>query len=248
MWNNISTTTISMTLVLALLGCDQIVKGTDGKGNNTKAIKAPLEGMDNGALHKTSAATYYTFGIGSGLTNVDLNQALLPSGFMNKYLVGGIWKPVIPSPGGTFIEATYSSRLAGTPENMWVSNAGWLQSGTVLDNEQIEQHYNIINAAPYTGSPSSRAWAISFDYAINTEADFDYFWVNSTGLFPACNSPGIVREKISGLNKTGRISFTIEKGCSNPWLGLYYIKDGSVTVANEYVRIKNLSISTTGPL
>ena len=251
---------LMLPAVLALANCNQtepVKSGSELAGGSNKAplafdestILRPPGNLTNPMALGKTASTYYQFSIGNGLTNSDLNQTCIAGVpvWPNKcgiptYYNGSQWVPLIPSPGGSFFEATYSDRLAGIPDSMWFSSGNWLKAAAILDNEQVEQHYIVTNTAPYTRTNHSEKWMISLDYSVNSEANYDYLWINSTADYPSCNNPGVVRAKIAGAQKSGHVSFIVSEGCPTVWLGIYFIKDGSVTVANEAAQIQNLLI------
>lgn len=174
-------------------------------------------------------ATYYTFGIGSGISSNDLTFLQKP---------GGLGVDInFTAAGNSFLEATYSSRLANAPEKLWAPNGVWMQAAAMLDSEQTEIHFNWQMTPGY--------YQVDLDWAVNSELNYDYLWINSTSS-ANCNSPGIVHRKVSGTNQSGSASFQIPGDCGRGWVGIYYIKDGSVTASGEYARIKNVRIQRLG--
>lgn len=169
-----------------------------------------------------SAPAYYTYSNGNGIGNADFNLAYNPIW----------WGPEYNTQVNSFIEATYSSRLSSRPEDLWIPNGGWLQSGLLRDNEQAEQHFIWIRGA----------CRIEVDYEVSSEENYDYLWICSTASDGSCNNPGVVRKKVSG-QQSGRVTFTIDKSnCSFLWLGIYYIKDSSVSKYGDYARIKKVTV------
>jgi hypothetical protein len=202
---------------------------------DTNSILTPkFKPLDLGTpqvLRKTSSATYYLYTIGSGISSADKNLARASSGYYGP-------EPVFNSTGNTFYEATYSSRLAADPENnLWVPDGTWLRSGSMTDNEQTEVHYYFDMSQGGSGFSS---YHVEVQYDISTEANYDWVYINSTS--PSnCNSPGMIRKQISGT-QSGTVGFDIPRSCGMGWLGIYYIKDYSVSSNPDYVRIKNVRI------
>lgn len=254
--------------ILALANCNQTEPSRPESTHDAASGKPPLVFDESSiltppaeitgspsspkGLQKAAAGQYYTFGIGNGLTSADLNQACRPDapGFsycnLPKYVVGNTAYNLFPSAGGLYFQATYSARLAANPENMWVANGYWLQANQMLDNEQAEIHYYATNASPYSGTGPSD-WSIEVEYEINTELNYDYLWINGTTAGAGCNSPGSVHKKVSGTaSGTVIVVVPYSANCSSIWLGIYYIKDYSVTAPGEYVRVRRAKVSTTG--
>jgi hypothetical protein len=56
-----------------------------------------------------------------------------------------------------------------------------------------------------------------------------------------------VRTKLSG-EQAGKVSFDIPAGCPTMWLGIYYIKDYSVSGGGDFARIQNVRIFANIPV
>lgn len=145
-------------------------------------------------------------------------------------------------------EATYFSRVASNPALMWqpVSGQRAIQSMVLLDNEQVESHFFPERVPRYRKQwpYDQNGWydiQVELDYEVSSESGYDYLWVTSTASNSACNSPGVVRAMVSGIN-SGHVSFSIPGECENPWVGVYYIKDGSLSRNGDYGRVKNVNM------
>jgi hypothetical protein len=217
--------------LLVPLSDDQI-KVVAGERKVVGALEgARLSHLVGGGV-EVQSAPYYVFGIGNGITNADYLKARAQTGY------GGT-EPKFPP--HNFFEATYSSRLAGAPESLWTTNAEWLQTGGLLDNEQTEVHY-------YWQPTDYYDYHVDVEYQVSSEANYDYIWINSTSSdWRVCNSPGVVRTKQSG-EKSDTVSFDIPADCRTMWLGIYYIKDYSVAGGNDFARIKNVRIYAKMPV
>jgi hypothetical protein len=201
----------------------------------TSTVRRNQQPVDGLALQPRALpldlATYHVFGIGSGISGNDLTFLQKPGG-------AGI-DINFTAAGNSFLEATYSSRLASTPEKLWAPSGVWMQAAAMLDSEQTEIHFNWQMTPGY--------YQVDLDWAVNSELNYDYLWINSTS-FANCNKPGIVHHKVSGINQSGSASFQIPGDCGRGWVGIYYIKDGSVTAPGEYARIKNVRIQRLIPV
>jgi hypothetical protein len=204
--------------------------------------RVPTSGINNAPLAKT-ASTYYQYGIGWGISQADLDQDCKDGSncLLYKVNVNGVWKNIITAPYGNFIEATYSDRFSSNPENLWVANGDWEQSGILLDNEQTEQHFLVTDHV--WPNDNFSVYEVSMDYDVSSESGYDWLWINSTASNSSCNSPGVVRAKVSGtLTQTGHVYFQIPRSCGTIWVGVYYIKDGSVSSNGDWARIRHLMI------
>ena len=61
------------------------------------------------------------------------------------------------------------------------------------------------------------------------------------------NNPGVVRKRLSG-QQSGVAIFDIPGNCSAPWLGIYYIKDSSVSKYGDYAGKSGISTLNQTPL
>lgn len=256
-----------LAMMVAFAGCTNIEGVSDGHAENSPSSKPPLEFDESSilvppdiasirakfksrvaedqialkALPK-AASTHYTYGIGNGLSSADY-ELVYPSHSNSNTNCLKVF-PNNPSfvgcAGNNFLEATYSSRFNSYPEQLWVHNGNWLQSGDLNDNEQAEIHFtwDMTGGAP--------AYWVEVDYEVSSEANYDYLWINSTGIPGVCNNPGVVRRKVAG-QESGTVSFSIYRDCGTAWVGIYYIKDYSVSQYGDYGRIKNVRITSQWP-
>jgi hypothetical protein len=208
---------------------DQIKVVVGRKSAATVLEGKQLASLGDGKI-EVKSAPYYVFGIGNGISNSDYTNARAPDGYYGT-------EPKFPP--NNFFEATYSSRAAGAPENLWTTNGAWLQSGGLLDSEQTEVHY-------YWQHNDIWGYHVDVDYQVSSEANYDYLWINSTSSDGNCNNPGVVRKKVSG-EQSGKVSFDIPAFCPNMWLGVYYIKDSSWIGGGDFARIKNVRIYANIP-
>jgi hypothetical protein len=250
---------LMLPAILAFFNCNHI-ETTQPSGKTGDSNKPPLVFDESTILHPPgtampkalgkTASTYYSYSIGNGLTQADLNKACYASGgwpndcLLYPVWVNGVLKNIITAPYGAFSENTYSGNFSSNPENLWVSNGAWLQSGVLLDNEQAEQHYTVTDHTWPNNSFSQ--YHISLDYEVSSESNFDYLWINSTST-SSCNNPGQVHKYVSG-QQSGSVSFYVPRSCGTIWLGIYYIKDYSVSSNGDYARIKNLKIEPAYPV
>jgi hypothetical protein len=178
----------------------------------------------NPALAK-SAATYYTFPLSSPSTLDDYN-------YLCQLGCGNI---------NSVVEATYSGRFTAYPENLWYITHGLrLTAGPITDNEQTEIHFFIPTGTGTPGGFNTRY--VTLSYEVNTEANYDKVYINSTASNGSCNSPGVVRSVLSGYTQ-GTATFSVPGNCGQIWVGVYYIKDISLTAPGEVVNIRNFSVT-----
>jgi len=187
--------------------------------------RAPFPGPGGGPY----ASPYYTFTIGNGISGADLDLVQVPGGY----------GPDVDftAAGNAFVEATYSSRFNDDAEILWVPNGAWLQSGDLSDNEQAEVHFVWDMTAG--GGGFNRYW-VEMEYEVSSEENYDFLWINSTSD-SNCNSPGVVHERLAGQH-AGKVGFEIFSHCITGWVGVYFIKDYSVSRYGDYGRIKNVKI------
>jgi hypothetical protein len=241
---------MSFVSLLALAGCDRTDTGAGLTSENGKAGKPPLVfdaskllyppafAKETAVAAKTAAGTYYTYTIGGGLTSADKERARATIGFNGTEVL-------FPSAKSVFTEATYSWRLSRDPEkNLWVPEpAGtWLRTGAMHDTAQTEIHYQ------WKSAYETALYQVDIEFEVGSEQYYDFFWINSTGNYPACNNPGVTRKMISGV-ASGKVSFTLSGGCPDLWVGIYYVKDFTVSQNGDFARIKNVKIfnmATTG--
>lgn len=239
---------------LTLIGCNKVDNLTgDSTGNPETGKKAPLVfdessilrppaiGKSENAPSAKTASTYYTFWAPSQIDWSDCSYQM--AGTAGTYSCG-----TTSGYQTGHVEATYSSRVAANPSQIWqpVSGMKAIQNMVLLDNEQAESHLFPARVPRY-----SRTWPynqigwypirVDLDYEVSSESGWDYLWINSTASDNSCNSPGVVRAKVSGV-QSGHVSFTIPGECENPWVGVYYIKDGSLSHNGDYGRVKNVSM------
>lgn len=238
--------------VAALVNCNQPDTTGPDAGPSQASQKAPLKFDETPLLYPTiigkgkpalgkAASTYYTFWAPSQIDWSDCNYQKL--GMSGEYNCGTNYGYQI-----NHAEATYSSRVAANPALMWqpVSGIKGLQNMVLLDNEQAESHLFPTRVPQYSRQPpyNQIGWypiKVDLDYKVSSEANYDFLWINSTAANGSCNSPGVVHKMVSGID-SGHVSFTIPGECENPWIGIYYIKDYSVSSNGDYARIKNVSI------
>jgi hypothetical protein len=236
-------------MLMAIVGCEQaanVAAGPDQAANSSKpplvfdegSILYPMRNSQSyeKALAKT-AVTYYTYFIGSGISSSDY-QFLYPN-YASAVTSGGYY-PDFRAAGNAFVEATYSSRFNGAAEGMWAQNGVWLQTGTLYDNEQAEIHFQWTEAGDYD-------YSVQVDYEVSSESNYDYLWINGTTQGAGCNSPGSVYKKVSGV-ASGTAYFQVPRNCGMGWLGIYYIKDGSVSSNGDYARVKQVKIQKLIPV
>lgn len=186
--------------------------------------------VGRGVRAAAAGTQYRVFGIGSGISGADLGFVQKPG--------GSSFNVNFTAPGNSFTEATYSERVAANPEAMWAPNGVWLQSGSLLDSEQAEIHF-VWDMT--TGGGNFDRYRVELDYEVASEEGFDFLWINSTS--PGnCNSPGMVHKKVSGDVREKYLTFQIYRSCRTGWVGIYYIKDGSLARNGDYARIRNVKI------
>lgn len=248
--------------MLALVGCNtgEKVSGAPetGSAGNTAVSKPPLqfdestilyphvtatmklrtgEGPVQAAPLAKTAATAYRFFMGSQISEADYRKAYLFStpGFSCESYA----RPNFLCPGKVFTEATNSSRVAANPESTWTINGDWVQSGYLLDYEHAEMDFQ------WNMAGARWDYDINIEYEVSSETGYDYLYINSTASDGSCNSPGVIRKKVSG-QQSGSVSFRIPPACGMGWVGIYYIKDGSLRRFGDYARIKRVFIGLGG--
>jgi hypothetical protein len=256
---------VPLGMVLAFAGCGNLDGVTDGQAENAGSSKPPLEFDEASilvppdlnsirdrfrsrvtedqtapkALPK-AAANYYTFGMHTGMNTNDYQAVYNKFGNAHcpgdhDYRYPAFWY----CPQNTFIQATYSSRFTSNQDGMWlgigIPQGPGLQSAYLADNEQVEMHFT-------WDMRGMKDFQVTVKYEVGSEANYDYLWINSTGSSGTCNSPGVVRKKVSGV-EANTISFTIPSSCGTGWVGIYYIKDGSLSRNGDFVRIHNVEIA-----
>jgi hypothetical protein len=189
-----------------------------------------------GQVESALAGPYYTFGIGSGISSSDLLKVMdnSESYFVGPYAVAG----------NSYLQATYSERFTKYPEALWSQNLEWLRSAGLFDGEQTEQHWFVNTAAPMICGRTATTWSVRMDYEVSSEPSWDWLWINSTGS--KCGDAGVVHKRVSG-SEAGSVSFKLPAGCSAAWIGVYYIKDGSLAGGQDMGRVKNVSITPDIP-
>jgi hypothetical protein len=245
----ISGKTILIPAIMAFLNCNQgqqdPVSSVPGKGSSGKAplvideskllIAPDVKNHASAALGK-SASTYYTYVIGSGLNTGDLTYMMADSYQGEMYFIG----PNAIS--GTYhLQATYSSRFTAYPENLWTASSPYQVSAPLSDYEQVEQHWFVNTTTDASRQCGTlRQWAVTIDYKVSSEANYDWLYINSTGN--TCGDVGVIRKKVSGEDQ-GSVSFTLPANCPNAWVGAYYIKDGSLASGTDQGMIKNVRMA-----
>jgi len=256
---------LALPALMALVNCNQTENGSaaavSGPGSKPPLVfdesklvppdieairarqaKSATEETGIQPLAKSAAGSIgsYTFGIGTGVTSGDLAYEMV-DGSEGEGRFLGPYK----NPGNDWIEATNSSRFNLTqpngtwPEALWVPYSPWQNSGVLLDNESSEQHFFINTTTNANAWCRTRLpWQVDLDYKVSSESGWDMMWIKSTGT---CGDAGVVRLKISG-EQTGHLSFQLPDGCSNAWVGIYYIKDGSLARGSDRASIKNVAI------
>jgi hypothetical protein len=195
------------------------------------------EGRVQAAPLAKTAATYYQFFIGSQISEADYKKVYENSSL--GFTCASYARPIFLCPDKIFTEATYSSRLAAKPESTWNINGDWVQTGYLLDNEQAEMHFQ------WNMAGARWDYDIKVEYEVSSETGYDYLYINSTASDGSCNSPGVIRKKVSG-QQSGTVYFRIPPACGTGWLGIYYIKDGSLRSFGDYARIKKIFIGLGG--
>jgi hypothetical protein len=236
---------------LILVHCNQIEPTAASASKNAASNKAPLVfdesvllrppayNKDMGALAKTATTPYYVFSAPGQIDWSDCDAQVLD----------GEWN--YPCGSSPYLvhhtEATYSSRVAANPAAMWTAVPGMhaIQNRVLFDNEQAESH--LFPPPMLKAGGGLHNIIVDLDFEVSSEEGWDYLYITSTASDGSCNSPGVVREKVSGV-QSGHVSFVIPAYCENPWVGVYYIKDGSLSAHGDYARVENVEIHSATSL
>lgn len=240
---NIKHGALAAAAIASLLACDQPAVtqtgSTEREPEKTAASpKKPLvfdaskilvppakPGSEGNPALAKSASTYYTFWAGNQITWDDYNH-LCPSG------CGAI---------GSMAEATYAGRFTAYPDDMWFRDHDYrLSSRQLYDNEQAELHFFIPTGSGTPGGFNTRYVSLGWD--VSSEAGYDKLYITSTASDGSCNSPGVIRQMASG-EASGTLSFSVPGNCGQIWVGVYYIKDYSVSSGNDRVRVIDFHVT-----
>lgn len=233
---------LTAAAIVSLVACEQsgvTQAPKDQNGESTSASpKKPLEfdvskilyppanpgDKGNRALAKTAA--YHTYPLSHWATSDDYNYFCSSGG------CGAI---------SSVVEATYASRFTAYPQDLWFPNHGpRLTTGPIDHNEQTEIHFWVPTGSGTPGGFNTRY--VSLGWEVSTEAGWDKFYITSTASDGSCNSPGVIREIVSGeANST--TSFSVPGNCGQIWIGVYYIKDGSLIGGSDRVNIHSFSVT-----